>query len=104
MELSSRGRIAFVCCLNVAEEHWKRDSIVESMMKDNDKVVFARGRGYVTKVDWGAMKCVFCVKVEASNEISRRIIDRLPLLGSPLEIERGMYDLSPTTDFDREVE
>ena len=104
MELGGRGSITFVCCLDVSKEHGKRDSIIEGMMKDNDKVVFARGRRYVTKVDWGTMKRVLCVKVKASNEISRRIINGPPLLGSPLEIERGMHDLSPTADFSREVE
>lgn len=104
MELSGRRRISFARCLDVAEERRKWDSIVESVMKDNDKVVLARGRGYMTKVDWGVMKCVLCVGVEASDEISRCIIDGLSLLGGPLEIERRMHDLSPTTDFDREVE
>ena len=104
MELSGRRRVAFVRCVDVAEERRKRDSIVESVMNNNDKVVLARGRGYMTKVDWGAMKCFLCVKVEASNETSRCIVDGPSLLGSPLEIERGTHDLSPTTDFDREVE
>lgn len=68
-------------------------------MKDNDKVVFAGRRGYMAKVDWGAMKCVLGVKVEAVDEILCRTIDGLSLFGSPLKIERGMHDLSPETDF-----
>jgi len=72
------------------------------MLKDNDKVVFVGG--YMTEINWGAMKCILSVEVQATNKILRRAIDRLSLLGGPLEIKRGMYDLSPATDFNREVE
>lgn len=50
------------------------------------------------------MKCVLGVEVQAANKILRRVIDGLPLLRGPLEVERGMYDLSPATNFNREVE
>jgi len=58
----------------------------------------------MTEINWGAMKCVLGVEVQAANKILRRVIDGLPLLRGPLEVERGMYDLSPATNFNREVE
>ena len=102
MELSGERRIAFVHCLNVAKEHGKGNSVVEGMVKDNDEVFFAGGD--VTKVDWGTMECVLGVEAEATNEIPRPILDGFPLLCSPLEVKRGMYDLRPTADLSREVE
>ena len=104
MKLGAKRRFAFVRCFDVTEEHGKRDSVVEGMVKDNDKVVFARGRGYVAKVDRGSVICILSVKVKTMNEILRRVIDGLPLLGSPLEVRGGMYDLSPTTNFCGKVE
>ena len=104
MELGGKRRFALVHCFDVTEEHGKRDSIVEGMVKDNNKVFFARGRGYVAKVDRGTVKCVLGVELKTTNEILRRVIDGLPLLGSPLEVKGGMYNLSPTTDFCRKVE
>ena len=58
----------------------------------------------MTKVDRWTMKRVLSAEAEVAYEILHRIIDRLPLLSSPLEVERRMYGLSPTTEFDREVE
>lgn len=43
MELGGMWRVAFVHCLDVIEEHGKGDSVVEGMVKDNDKVIFIGG-------------------------------------------------------------
>ena len=85
MELGGNRGVPFVHCLDIVEEHGKRYPIVEGMMKDNDKVVFVGG--YVTKVDWGAVKRNLGVELEALNELLRRVIYGSPLLGSPLEVE-----------------
>lgn len=44
------------------------------------------------------VKRVLEVKIEAVSGIVHRGIDRFVLLGSPLEVGRGTYDLSPTTN------
>ena len=62
------------------------------------------GQGHVAKVDWGVVEHILGVKVETTNEILRRIANGLPLLCSPLEVRRRVYDLSPLTDFNGEVE
>jgi hypothetical protein len=102
MELGSERRVAFVHCLNVVKEHGKRHSVVEGMVKDNDEIILVGGD--VTKVDWGTMKCVLDIEAEAANETSPPTLDRFPLLCGPLEVERRMYGLRPTTDLNREVE
>ena len=104
MELGGKWGVAFVHCLDVVKEHGKGDSVVEGMVKNDDKVIFLGGRVYMTKINRGPVKCILGVKVEATNEILCRAIDGLPLLAGPFEVERGMYDLSPATDFNREVE
>ena len=71
-------------------------------MENDNKVVFIRRD--VTEVDWGVVKCLLCTKIKTTDEFLRCVVDRFPLLGTPLEVESGMYDLSPTTKFDREVE
>ena len=47
MKLSGGGRITFVHRLDVIEEHGERNPVVECVVKDDDKVVFVRGREYV---------------------------------------------------------
>jgi hypothetical protein len=47
----------------------------------------ASSQGYMTKVDWGAVKSVFKAKTEATNEILPRATDSFSLLGGPLEVE-----------------
>lgn len=97
VELGGRRGVARIHRLNVVEEHWKRDSIVEGVMKDDDKVVSAGG--YVAEMDRRAVKCVLGVKLKAMNEILRRILDRFPLLGGPLEVRGRMDNLCPKTKF-----
>lgn len=58
----------------------------------------------MTKVNRGAVKRILGVEVEVTDEILRCVIDGLPLLAGPFKVERRMYDLSPATDFNREVE
>ena len=53
----------------------------------------------MTKVDRRMVKCILGIKAEATDKILCRIIDDLPLLGSLLEVERRMYDLSPMAGF-----
>lgn len=50
------------------------------------------------------MERVLGAEIETTDECLRPIVDGLPLFGSPLEVESGVYDLSPTTEFNREVE
>ena len=102
VELDSRRGVVRVHCLDVIEEHGKRDPVVEGVVKDDNEVVFVRR--YVTEVDWGAMKRVLNLEIEATDEFIRRVVDRLPLLRSPLEVESGMYNLSPAAELNGEVE
>ena len=50
------------------------------------------------------MKCIFCIKAEATNEILRRTTHILPLLDGPLEVGGRVYNLSPAAHFNGEVE
>ena len=86
--------------LEVVEEYGKRDSVVETrrrMTAEWSSEDTRRGR--VEDV-----KRVLEVKIEAVSEIVHRGIDRFVLLGSPLEVGRGTYDLSPTTNPSPELE
>ena len=96
-ELDGDRRVSVVHRFDIVEEHGKGYPVVEGVMKNDNKVVFVRR--HVTEVDWGMVKCVLCTKIKTVDEFLRRVVDGFPLLSTPLEVESGMHDLSPTTEF-----